>query len=485
MSTQEIQEVLAKRYGAGFVTDIEQDTRRPVSTRIVVRFISAKKGEPEWLLDWRLKAFRHWPTMKEPTWAKVSYPPIDYQAISYYSAPKSKATRRSASTRSIRSCSRPTRSSASRSHERAALAGRRGRRGLRQRVGRHDVQGQARRGRAIIFCSISEAVQRASGAGPEVPRQRRADHRQLLRDAELRRLHRRFVRLRARRACAARWSSRPTSASTRRSTGQFERTLIIADDGSLRELPRGLHRADARREPAARGGRRARRARRRRDQVLDGPELVSRATKKGRGGIYNFVTKRGKCAGARSKISLDAGRDRLGDHLEVPELHPRGRRLGRRVLLGRAHEQPPAGRHRHEDDPPRQEHAQRRSSRRGSAPATARTRTAASCASRKHADGARNYTQCDSLLIGAHVRRAHGPVHRRAQRHRPRSSTRRRRRASARTSSSTAGSAASREEDAVSLIVNGFCKEVLKELPMEFAVEAQKLLGVSLEGAVG
>ena len=135
--------------------------------------------------------------------------------------------------------------------------------------------------------------------------------------------------------------------------------------GLLRQLPRRLHGADARREPAACGRRRAGRARRRADQVLDGAELVP-GRRGGQGGIYNFVTKRGECARRALEDLLDAGRDRLGDHLEVPELHPAGRRLGRRVLLGRAHQQPPAGRHRHQDDPHRQATRAARSSPRAS-----------------------------------------------------------------------------------------------------------------------
>ena len=128
--------------------------------------------------------------------------------------------------------------------------------------------------------------------------------------------------------------------------------------GRVRQLPRGLHGADARREPAARRGRRTGGARQRARSSTRRCRTGIPATRTGKGGIYNFVTKRGHCRGVELEDHLDAGGDRLGDHLEVPELHPAGRQLGGRVLLGGGDEQLPAGRHRHEDDPPREEHAQ-------------------------------------------------------------------------------------------------------------------------------
>ena len=127
--------------------------------------------------------------------------------------------------------------------------------------------------------------------------------------------------------------------------------------GRLRQLPRGLHGADARREPAARRGGRAGRAGQRADQVLDGPELVS-GRREGQGRHLQLRDQARQVRGAELEDLLDAGGDRLGHHLEVPELHPAGRQLGRRVLLGGADQQPPAGRHRHQDDPHRQEHPQ-------------------------------------------------------------------------------------------------------------------------------
>ena len=266
-------------------------------------------------------------------------------------------------------------------------------------------------------------------------------------------------------------------------TGQFERTLIVADKGSYVSYLEGctapmrdenqLHAAVV--ELVA----------------LDDAEIKYSTVQnwypgdaEGKGGIYNFVTKRAMCAGARSKVSLDPGRDRLGDHLEISVLHPEGRGQRRRILFGRGDQQPPAGRYRHQDDPYRREQPldhrlqgdQRRPveqhlSRPG--PGQWRRRERPQLHPVRFA--------CCSATNAAPTP---SPISRSATRP-PRSSMRRPPRRSATTSSSTRCRAASPPEDAVALIVNGFAREVLKQLPMEFAVEAQKLLGISLEGSVG
>ena len=268
-----------------------------------------------------------------------------------------------------------------------------------------------------------------------------------------------------------------------RSTGQFERTLIIADEGSLRELPGRLHRADARREPAAcRGGRAGRATTTRRSSTRTVQNWYP-GDAEGRGGIYNFVTKRGACRGARSKITWTQVETGSAITWKYPSCVLLGRRQRRRVLLGGDDQQPPAGRYRHQDDPYRQRTKSTIVSKGISAGRSNNTyrglvRVAA------EATGARNYTQCDSLLIGDRAARIPCPISRAATRRR-RWSTRRPPSKSPRTSCSTAASAGCRRRMRSSLIVNGFCKEVLKELPMEFAVEAQKLLAVSLEGSRG
>ena len=267
-------------------------------------------------------------------------------------------------------------------------------------------------------------------------------------------------------------------------TGQFERTLIVADEGSYVSYLEGctapmrdenqLHAAVV--ELVA----------------LDDAEIKYSTVQNwypgdedGKGGIYNFVTKRGKCRGRQLQDLLDPGGDRLGHHLEVPELHPAGRQLGRRVLLGGADQQPPAGRHRHQDDPHRARTPAARSSPRASPPAAAQNTYRGLV---KIAQGRRRRAQLHPVRFDADrrpVRRPHLPLHRRAATRRPRWSTRPPPRRSARTRSSTAASAGSRTEDAVSMIVNGFCKEVFASCPWSSPWRRRSCSSVSLEGSVG
>ena len=333
MSTQDLDALTQSEYKAGFVTDIDQETLPPGLNEDVVRQLSAKKGEPGWMTEWRLKAYRHWLTMKEPTWANVRYPPIDYQAISYYSAPEAEeGRRRRASTRWTRSCSRRTRSWACRSTSARSSPGSRSTPSSTASRSRPPSRRSCREA-GVIFCSFSEAVKEHPRARAAVPRQRRARHRQLLRDPELGRLLRRLVRVRAE------GRALPDGAQHLLPDQRLEDGPVRADadrrrGGRLRELPRGLHCADARREPAPRRRRRARRARGRADQVLDRAELVP--GRQGRQGRDLQLRHEARQVRGRPLAHLvDAGRDRLGDHLEVPLLHPAGRRLGGGVLLGR------------------------------------------------------------------------------------------------------------------------------------------------------
>ena len=236
-------------------------------------------------------------------------------------------------TRSIRSCCAPTRSSASRSREQELLAG----------VAVDSVFDSVSVATTfkkklgelgIIFCSISEAVARPSGAGPEIPRLGRAAERQLLRGAQLGGVQRRLVRLRAQRRALPDGAVDLLPHQRRR-----DRPVRAHADhrrrGQLRQLPRRLHGAAARREPAPCGGGRADRARRRADQILDRAELVP-GRQGGQGRHLQLRHQARRLPRPQLQDLLDPGRDRLGDHLEVPELHPAGRQLGRRVLLGRA-----------------------------------------------------------------------------------------------------------------------------------------------------
>ena len=188
-----IEELATQDYKYGFVTDVEADTIPTGLNEDVIRLISAKKGEPEWLLEWRLKAYRLWTTMTEPTWPNVTYDPIDYQAISYYSAPKQKPKLESLDEvdpevrRTFEKLGIPL-------EEQKVLGGRRRRRGLRQRLGRDDVSGEAGRAWDHLLLVLRRRA-RASRAGAEVPRVGCAVFGQFLRDAQLGRLQRRVVRL--------------------------------------------------------------------------------------------------------------------------------------------------------------------------------------------------------------------------------------------------------------------------------------------------
>ncbi len=213
-----IEEFTSGEYKHGFVTEIEEESIPKGLSEDVIRLISAKKDEPEFLLDWRLKAYRNWLTMTEPSWANVHYPPIDYQddrlllgAEAKTDGPKSLDEVDPEAPRDVREAGHPAPGAED------ARRGRR-RRGLRQRFGRDDVQGEARRARHHLLLLLRGGAE-ASRAGPEVPRLGRPLHRQLLRGAELRGLHRRLVRLRPEGRASARWSCRPTSASTRRTRG--------------------------------------------------------------------------------------------------------------------------------------------------------------------------------------------------------------------------------------------------------------------------
>ena len=263
-------------------------------------------------------------------------------------------------------------------------------------------------------------------------------------------------------------------------SGQFERTLIVAEEGAYVSYLEGctapmrdehqLHAAVV-------------------ELVALDNATIKYSTiqnwypgdKDGKGGIYNFVTKRGALHRRQLEDHLDAGGDRLGHHLEVSELHPAGRQLGRRVLLGRDDQQHAAGRHRHQDDPPREEHPQhdRLEGHLGRQGPEHLSRPGADREEGRQARATtRSATRCSSATSAARTRsrisRSATPARR--------WSTKRPRRRSARTRFSICRQRGLSAEDAVNMIVNGFCKDVFRELPMEFAVEAQKLLSVSLEG---
>ena len=282
-----VEKVLAldvDKYKYGFETDIESDMAPKGLNEDTVRFISAKKNEPEWMLEWRLEAYRRWLTMNEPTWAKVHYPKIDFQDMYYYAAPKKTGGPKSladvdpALLEMYEKLGVPLQGARDPRRRRAAQGCRRC--GDRLRLGGHHVPRRAGQGRHHLLLD-RRGDPRAPRAGAAVPRLGRAGDRQLLCDAELGGLHRRLVLLHP--------QGRPLpdgALDLFPHQREEDRPVRAHADhrrrGQLCELPRGLHRADARGEPAPRRGGRARRAQGRRDQVLDGPELVSRATRTAR-----------------------------------------------------------------------------------------------------------------------------------------------------------------------------------------------------------
>lgn len=485
MANEEMQQLVRSEYQQGFVTDIESYTLPPGLDEDVIRYISKTKQEPQWLLDWRLEAFAMWQEMHDPqAWSNISYPPIDFQAISYYSAPGDKDKNAPKSLDEVdpklletfEKLGIPL-------HERAALAGVKGVAVDAVfdsvSVGTTFKEELAKAG--VIFCSISEAVQKY----PDLVRRylgtvvRRDDNfyaalnSAVFTDGS-------FVFVPKGVSCPMELSTyfRINAANT----GQFERTLIICEEGADVSYLEGctapmrdenqLHAAVV-------------------ELVALDDAYIKYSTvqnwypgdEEGKGGIYNFVTKRGDCRGDRSKITwtqvetgsaitwkypscILQGRDSVGEFYSVAvtnnfqqadtgtkmiHIGPGSRStiISKGISAGRSNQ-----------------------SYRGLVKIL------------PSATNARNFTQCDSLLLGdkcgAHtfpyqeVRNSTAQVEHEA-------------------TTSKIGDdqlfycrqRGIAEEDAVNMIVNGFCKDVFQELPMEFAVEAEALLNVSLEGAVG
>ena len=479
-SKDDLERLLTRDYVAGFVTDIESDTVAPGLSEAVIRLISAKKEEPAFLLEWRLAAYRHWLTLREPRWAKVAYPPIDYQAISYYSAPKS----RSDAPKSLDEVDPKLLETYEKLgiplHERARLAG----------VAVDAVFDSVsvattfkeKLGEAgVIFCSFSEAVrehpdlvQRYLGTVvPHTDNFYAALNAAVFTDGS-------FVYIPPGVRCPMELSTyfRINAANT----GQFERTLIIADAGAHVSYLEGCT-APMRDENQLHAA------------VVELVALDDATIKystvqnwypgdeQGRGGIYNFVTKRGDCRGDRSKITWTQVETGSAITWKYPSCILRGA-----DSVGEFYSVATTNNHQQADTGTKMIHI---------GPNT-RSTIVSKGISALHgqqtyrglvkvlpsAEGARNHTQCDSLLMGdrcgAHTVPYIEVKNPTAQVAHEATTSRigedqlfycRQRGISA--------------EDAVNMIVNGFCKEVFQVLPMEFAVEAQKLLSVSLEGAVG
>jgi Fe-S cluster assembly protein SufB len=481
VSTQspDLDALVAQKYRHGFVTEIESDTVPPGLDEDVIRLISRKKREPQFLLDWRLKAYRHWLTMREPEWAHVRIAPIDYQAISYYSAPKRKDGPKSLEEVDPKLLATYEKLGVP-LHERARLAG----------VAVDAVFDSvsvattfkdklARAG--VIFCPFSEAVQDHPALleqylGSVVPYTDNffaTLNSAVFTDGS-------FVYVPKGVRCPMELSTyfRINAANT----GQFERTLIIADAGSHVSYLEGCT-APMRDENQLHAA------------VVELVALEDASIKystvqnwypgdeEGRGGIYNFVTKRGECRGANSRISWTQVETGSAITWKYPSCVLKGE-----GSVGEFYSVALANHYQQADTGTKMIHIGRNTRStivsKGISAGHGQNTYRGLVKILPSAEGARNYTQCDSLLMGercgAHtfpymeIRNPGAVVEHEA------------------TTSKIADdqlfycrSRGISEEDAVNMIVNGFCKAVFRELPMEFAVEAQNLLSVSLEGAVG
>ena len=480
MASQEMEQLVQREYTAGFVTDIESETLPPGLDEDTIAFISNKKGEPQWMLDWRLDAYRKWLKMTSPSWAHLDYPPIDYQSISYFSAPKRPEDRPQSLDEVDPKLLETYEKLGIPLHERAALAGV-AVDAVFDSVSVTTTFKEKLFEAGVIFCSISEAIQEY----PELIKQYlgtvvpvtdnyfAALNSAVFTDGS-------FVYVPKGVTC-------PMELSTyfrinAENTGQFERTLIICEEGAQVSYLEGctapmrdenqLHAAVV-------------------ELVALDDAYIKYSTvqnwypgdENGKGGIYNFVTKRGDCRGDRSRISWTQvetgsaitwkypscvlrGKDSIGEFYSVAVTNGRqqadtgtkmihigeGTRstiISKGISAGRSNQ-----------------------SYRGLVKIGPR------------AKGARNFTECDSLLIGDQCGAHTFPY----QEIGNSTATVEHEATTSKIGEDQLFYCQSRgisEEDALSMIVNGFCKDVFQELPMEFAVEAEALLSVTLEGSVG
>jgi len=484
-TVERVRAIDVDQYKYGFVTDIEMEKPPKGVSEDVIRFISAKKNEPQWMLDWRLEAYRRWLTMREPEWARVRYGPIDYQDLYYYAAPKNNPTPKSLDEvdpeilKTYEKLGIPLR-------EQEILAGVRG-------VSRVAVDAVfdsvsiattfkeelAKAG--IIFCSVSEATQKHSELvrkylGSVVPITDNffaTLNSAVFSDGS-------FVYVPKGVRC-------PMELSTyfrinERNTGQFERTLIIADEGSYVSYLEGctapsrdenqLHAAVV--ELIA----------------LDNAEIKYSTVqnwypgdKEGRGGVYNFVTKRGDCRGRNSKISWTQVETGSAITWKYPSCILRGddsRGEFYSIAISNGYQQVDSG--------TKMIHLGKNTTSRiiskGIAAGHSNNTYRGLVSAHRKATGARNFTNCDSLLVGDKCG-AHTTPYIEAKN------------SSAVFEHEATTSKISEDmlfycmqrgmtaEEATALVVNGFVKDVLQQLPMEFAVEAQKLIAISLDGSVG
>jgi Fe-S cluster assembly protein SufB len=478
-STETIEQLASREYKHGFFTDIEQDVIPRGLSEEVVRLISGKKNEPEWLLEWRLKAYRTWLTMKEPVWGNVKYGPIDYQKISYYAAPKQKKQLKSLDEvdpeirRTFEKLGIPL-------DEQKLLSGV-AVDAVFDSVSVATTFKEKLGELGIIFCSFSEAVH----SHPELVRKYLGSvvpysdnffatlNSAVFSDGSF--------------AYIPKGVRCPMELSTyfrinAKETGQFERTLIIAEEGAYVSYLEGctapmrdenqLHAAVV-------------------ELVALNDATIKYSTvqnwypgdKDGKGGIYNFVTKRGKCAGVNSKITWTQVETGSAITWKYPGCILQGDNS-----IGEFYSVATTNNWQQADTGTKMIHLGKNTKStivsKGISAGHGQNTYRGLVKIAKGAKGAHNYSQCDSLLIGdkcgAHtfpyleIKNSTAKVEHEA-------------------STSKIGEdqifycrqRGLSTEDAVNLIVSGFCKQVFRQLPMEFAVEAQKLLSISLEGSVG
>ena len=472
-------DLTSSEYKWGFITDIESETAAKGLNEDVVRMISKKKNEPEWMTEWRLKAFRYWQKMEEPTWPNVHYPKIDFQDISYYSAPKQKPKLNSLEEvdpellKTFEKLGIPL-------EEQKLLSGV-AVDAVFDSVSVATTFRESLKERGIIFCSISEAIKEhpelikkyLGSVVPYTDNFYASLNAAVFSDGS-------FVWIPKGVRCPMELSTYFRINS--QETGQFERTLIIAEEGAYVSYLEGctapirdnnqLHAAVVELV------------------TLDDAEIKYSTVqnwypgdKEGKGGIYNFVTKRGACRGKNSKISWTQVETGSAITWKYPSCILQGDNS-----IGEFYSVAVTNNYQQADTGTKMIHIGKNTKStvvsKGISAGYGNNSYRGLIKIGKNAEGARNYTQCDSMLMsdkcGAHtfpyieVENESSKVEHEA-------------------TTSKIGEdqifylnqRGISTEDAVNMIVNGFCKEVFKELPMEFAVEAQKLLAISLEGSVG
>ena len=478
--SQQLESITQKEYKAGFVTDIEVDSLPPGLSEDVVRQISMIKNEPEWMLEWRLKAYRHWLTMDTPEWAHVHYPEIDYQDVSYYSAPKKKTDGPKSLDEVDPALLKTYEKLGVPLDERARLAGV-AVDAVFDSVSVSNTFKDKLAEEGILFMPISEAIQEhpelvKKYIGSVVPHKDNfyaALNSAVFTDGS-------FVYIPKGVRCPMELSTyfRINAANT----GQFERTLIIADDDAYVSYLEGCT-APMRDENQLHAAVVELVAMDRAEIKYSTVQNWYPGDENGKGGIYNFVTKRAACRGESSKVSWTQVETGSAITWKYPSVVLQGDNS-----IGEFYSVAVTNNMQQADTGTKMIHLGKNTSStiisKGISAGRSQNAYRGLVRVGPNADNARNYTECDSLLMGdtcgAHtfpyieVKNPTAKVEHEAS--------------TSKISEDQLFYCKQRgldTEDAVSMIVNGFCKQVIRELPMEFAVEAQNLLGLSLEGSVG